>query len=223
LAEQNSTLEPDQFRRNAVLQRQKGDQYGRLLVFVGYKGWMSLIAIALLIAAAAYWMLTASIPVRVSGHGILLQNVHDTLSSSAGTDGGLQAVLFLQPDEGQRVQNGMRANLDPLCVDSEDYGYMLGHVSAVSQFPVTSDKIAELTGNSDLAGEWTAKGPLIQITVSLEPDSSTLSGYRWSSRDGPDMKMHAGILCEGEVILTTQTPIELVLPGKPAHLNSTGH
>ncbi len=278
---QNAKLGLDQFRKDAVRQRQKGDQFDRLLIFVGIKGWMSLVAITLVLGAAIYWMLIASIPERVSGHGILLPSrglttlnapcsgvisevlmlegdtlepgdclaridtaatgtaprrilcsfrarleavqvqpgdqvqtgdVLFTLDSISRTNPGLHAILYFSPGDGQRIQAGMCASLDPVSTDPEDYGYLLGHVASVSQFPMTTAEIARLIDNEDLAREWTADGPLIQIFVTLIPDTQTVSGYQWSSRTGPNMTIHAGSLCAGEVTLSERKPIELILP-----------
>jgi hypothetical protein len=280
---EQKSVEPDpaEFRPDAVRQRQTGDQVDRPLVLVGIKGWLSLAAVALLLGAAICWMLAASIPVRVNGHGILLPsdgmstmdapcdgvisavlvregdiiepgdclarigNAADgtaprsllcatrarveavqvlpgdsvqtgdilfTLEPETGTDPGLQAVLYFAPDDAQGIRTGMTANLDPAGTDFEDCGYLLGHVTSVSAFPVTCADIAGRIDDEDLAREWTAGGPLIQIFVELVPDTGTVSGYRWSSLNGPAMTIHAGMPCEGEIILARRRPIELLLP-----------
>ena len=278
---QSSGQDTGEFRRNAVEHRQEGDRFNRLLVLVGIKGWLSLAAVALLLGASIFWMLTASIPQRVGGHGILLPSsgtitvdapcsgvisevlakegdilengdllariepdtggtsTHEvlatsrarleavqvrpgdsvrtgdllfTLESDTGTNPELQAILYFAPGDGQRIAVGMSADLDPVSTDKEDFGYMLGEVSSVSSYPAASAEIARRINDEDLAREWTANGPLIQVIVTLVPDTGTVSGYRWSSLSGPAITIHAGTLCEGEVITGHRRPIELILP-----------
>ena len=100
--EKNSTLGPDKFRKAAVQQRQKGDRVDRPLVFVGIKGWMSLVAIALLLGAAVCWMLTATIPIRVNGHGILIPDSGLT-TIKAPCDGVIAEILI---QEGDTLESG---------------------------------------------------------------------------------------------------------------------
>ena len=278
---QSSGQDAGEFRRNAVEHRQEGDRFNRLLVLVGIKGWLSLAAVALLLGASIFWMLTASIPQRVNGHGILLPSSGtitvdapcsgvisevlamegdilengdllariepDTggtsphavlatsrasleavqvrpgdsvrtgdllfsLESDTGTNPELQAILYFAPGDGQQIAVGMSADLDPVSTDKEDFGYMLGEVSSVSSYPAASAEIARRINDEDLAREWTANGPLIQVIVTLVPDTGTVSGYRWSSLYGPAITIHAGTLCEGEVITGHRRPIELILP-----------
>jgi HlyD family secretion protein len=124
----------------------------------------------------------------------------------------LQAVVYFSAREGQKIEKGMQASIDPSSSDREDYGFLLGEVSSVSMFPAVETEIARTLGSADLASEITSSGPVIEVRIDLIPDSSNSSGFTWSSRKGPEEKLHAGILCNGEVILARRNLIQLVLP-----------
>lgn len=292
---QNTGQDNGEFRKDALKQQQESDRFDGLLVLVGIKGWLSLIAVALLLGAAICWMLIASIPQRVNGHGILLPSSglitvdapcsgvisevlaregdilepgdrlarielaaadttgtasHEVLATSrarlevaqvrrgdhvqtgdllftlepdTGANPGLQAILYFAPSDAQQIQVGMCADLDPVSTDKENSGYMLGEVSSVSSYPATSTEIARRISDESLANDWTTNGPLIEVIVDLLPDTGTVSGYRWSSRNGPAMTIHAGTLCEGEVITGQRRPIELILPDITGKQQTEGH
>jgi HlyD family secretion protein len=65
--------------------------------------------------------------------------------------------------------------------------------------------------NPTLVSEFLQEGAPIYAVVDLVPDA-TSSGYRWTSRGGPDMPITSGTLCEGTITLTNRRPISLVFP-----------
>jgi HlyD family secretion protein len=55
--------------------------------------------------------------------------------------------------------------------------------------------------------------PACVVTVELERDGATPSGFRWTSRKGPDLAFGSGTLMEAKITLEQRAPIELVVPG----------
>jgi HlyD family secretion protein len=51
-----------------------------------------------------------------------------------------------------------------------------------------------------------------EVHAELVTDSTTSSGYRWSSGKGPRMKLQSGTLCTGSIVVDTQRPVFLVMP-----------
>jgi HlyD family secretion protein len=66
--------------------------------------------------------------------------------------------------------------------------------------------------NPDLVKSFAASGPLLALNVSLRIDKRTKSGFRWSSKGGPDIKVTLGTLASAQVIVREQPPITLVIP-----------
>jgi hypothetical protein len=190
------------FRQEALEKHRHDERYDTMLQLVGTKGWLSLLAAGLLLAAGIVWMVVFPVQERVSGNGMLVS-----------TPSGIQAVLYFHPSDGQRIQSGMAASLDPVSTSRDDYGYMTGSVDSVTPYPATAAQIADVLQNSDLASQWTADGPLIQVFIQLDPDTATVSGYRWSSIRGAEVSVHPGTLCFGQVLLSEKTPLQLILPG----------
>ncbi len=129
----------------------------------------------------------------------------------------LQAVLFLPADQGKRVREGMQVRLSPTTVRQEQYGMLLGRVRAVTAYPITQTEMSEILGNPDLVkiiqgegGDFEA-APLM-ARVELQVDTSTPSGYAWTSQKGPDFKLTSGLLCQSQTVTGSERPVELVVP-----------
>ncbi len=243
-------------------------------------GWLSLLALGLIVLAAILWGIFGSIPVQVTGQGILLSagGIHDVVSPEAGLlismpvnagdivragqmiatldDGNgsatpvtspytgrvleikvdtgtsvergtslisveglnqqgrvdLVAVLYVAPAEGKKIQTGMPVQVSPSTVRREEYGYMLGRVTAVGQFPATSQGMLRVLGNTELVKSLSAGGTPIEVQVELERSTQNANGYAWSSQSGPPSAVDSGTLCDAWITLREERPISLVLP-----------
>ncbi|MFZ5642330.1 MAG: NHLP bacteriocin system secretion protein [Bacillota bacterium] len=124
----------------------------------------------------------------------------------------LEAVLYIPLEEGKRILPGMDVQISPSVVKREEFGYMLGRVTSVSEFPVAAEGMIKLLGSRELAEKFSGRGTPVEVHVDLTPDAGTISGYKWSSRGGPPVKIDGGTLCQGEIILKKVRPIELAIP-----------
>ena len=53
----------------------------------------------------------------------------------------LEAVLYVSPMEGKKIVPGMKTDIIPSAVNVEKFGFMLGKVTKVSQFPATNQRM----------------------------------------------------------------------------------
>jgi HlyD family secretion protein len=123
----------------------------------------------------------------------------------------LEAWLFLRPGDGKRVTKNMEVRLALASAKKEEFGMMIGHVGSVSALPATPQLMLRVLENPSLVSEFMQEGAPMYAVVDLVRDTSS-SGYRWTSRKGPKLRITSGTLCEGTVTLTNRTPLSLVLP-----------
>ena len=90
---------------------------------------------------------------------------------------------------------------------------MLGRVVSVSDNPLSPTAMNVLLRNDALVRDFTARGAAHVVTVELDRDPSTPSGFRWTSRRGPDLELGSGTLLESNITLEERRPIALVIPG----------
>jgi HlyD family secretion protein len=126
-------------------------------------------------------------------------------------DQPLQAVAFI-PLQGARIQPGMMAQMSPEGLTWEEYGYMLGSVSSVLQGPTNPDAMNRLLRNPTLVQQFTATGSVYEVRIQLERDPETPSGFKWTSRRGPETAIGSGTLLQVQISVEERRPIELVIP-----------
>lgn len=130
----------------------------------------------------------------------------------AGGEGRrLQAVIYVPAADGRKVLVNMSVQITPSTVKREEYGYMLGTVTYVSDYPATVQDMMLLLQNEALVKELMGSAPPTEIRADLIPEKN-LSGYRWSSPAGPPVQIRSGTLCNAEIVVFEQRPISLVIP-----------
>lgn len=123
-----------------------------------------------------------------------------------------EAVLYVPAEDGKRILPGMEVHISPSTVKKEEYGYILGRVTSVSQYPADHQDMMHTLGNEGLAARLAGQGWSLEIHVDITMDDSTVSGFKWTSAGGPPQKINSGTLCDGSVTISKQSPISMVIP-----------
>ncbi len=91
---------------------------------------------------------------------------------------------------------------------------VMGEITSVAEFPSTATGMMRVLDNQELVKNLlhaTAGAPLA-VRAQLELSDETPSGYRWTSGEGPDLKLTSGTPCKVVVTTQVQRPITLVVP-----------
>jgi HlyD family secretion protein len=128
--------------------------------------------------------------------------------------GGLEALLYVDSRQGKLIKPGMEVQISPSIVRRERFGVALGQVRAVEDFPSTRRGMLRVLHNEQLVDAFLGEtaGAPIAVRASLRIDPATPSGYRWSSRKGPNLKLTSGTRCSAALTVSRQRPIALVFP-----------
>jgi len=124
----------------------------------------------------------------------------------------LEATVYMPPSSGKNIRPGMEVRVEPTTIKREEYGAIVGTVTAVSDFPVTPQGMLADLHNDALVKRFSQEGAPYAARVILARDSSTISGYRWTSGKGPPIQLSSGTLTRAEVTTREQPPIDLVIP-----------
>jgi HlyD family secretion protein len=127
-------------------------------------------------------------------------------------DAPLSAVIYVPATEGKKVRPAMDVRVSPSTVKAEEYGFMVGNVLSVGNFPVTPEALRQVLRNDRLVDELTGKSASIELIVQLLPDKNTPSGFKWSSSSGPPTQVYSGTIATGSVVVENRKPISYVLP-----------
>lgn len=125
---------------------------------------------------------------------------------------GLEALIYIEPTEGPRVEVGMDALISPIRVRREEFGAIRGTVDSLSQFPVSMDGIMADLQNRELARMFSEEGAPYSGRVSLRRDPTTASGFAWTSPKASNEPVASGTLATVEIRTNARRPITLVIP-----------
>jgi len=106
----------------------------------------------------------------------------------------------------------MLIEIVPSTVKREAYGYLIGRVTYVSDFPATPQGMLRVLKNSKLVEALSGQDAPYEIHADLIPNASNPTHYEWSSSSGPPIRLQSGTLATAQIVLAHRRPIELVLP-----------
>ena len=136
----------------------------------------------------------------------------DRIITVEAEDAPMQAVIYVPGGEGKKVLEGQEIQVSPSTVKAEEYGFILGKVTSVSYFPSTPEGMKVVLRNEELVKELSSKGAPIEVTALLTKDSTTKSGYKWSSSQGPPTGIFSGTQATASIVVDRKPPVEFVIP-----------
>jgi NHLM bacteriocin system secretion protein len=124
----------------------------------------------------------------------------------------LRGILYIPSKDGKKIKKGMEALIVPSTVQPEEYGFIKGKVTYVSDFPITQQGMLTSVKNDQLTKQLLTGGPLFEVYVDFEKDPVSYSGYKWTSAKGPDIFLKEGTSCLGKITIKREPPVTLVVP-----------
>ena len=123
----------------------------------------------------------------------------------------LIAVMYVPVQQGKRLLPGMDVRLSPTSVNREEYGSLVGRIISVSDFPVTTQGMMAVLGNEGLVAQMAQYSVALEVRVSLIPDENTYSGYFWTTKEGPPIRLSSGTLVDATITVESHRPIGMVI------------
>jgi len=124
----------------------------------------------------------------------------------------LRGVLYIPSKDGKKIKEGMEALVVPSTVQPQEYGFMKGKVTYVSDFPITQKGMMTSVKNDQLVQGLLQMGALFEVYVEFEKDTESFSGFKWTSAQGPNVLINEGTSCMGKITVKTEAPATIVIP-----------
>jgi HlyD family secretion protein len=126
---------------------------------------------------------------------------------SAAGGATLEVVGFVAASNGRRIQTGQPVRLTVAGVPTEEFGYLLGEVTSVSQYPVANQLIQEVLKEKSV----TEASFEVRIRPTTVSEAQGRPQYRWSG-SGNDEKVLSGTPVSLSIQVDSRTPYTLVIP-----------
>jgi HlyD family secretion protein len=123
----------------------------------------------------------------------------------------LEVLAYLPSSQAKEVKEGMEAQVSPSNVKREEYGFIRGTVSYISDYPVTTAALMRNFENESLVTALSKAGPVTEVRVNLDRDPTT-TRFIWSNSKGPAVSITSGTICAVQIVTRKQQPITLVFP-----------
>jgi HlyD family secretion protein len=124
----------------------------------------------------------------------------------------LEAISYFKLADGKKIKPGMRLRITPATVERERSGSIIASVRSVSSFPVTTEGVVKIVGNTGVAAYLTKDDRQIEVFAELEKDESSPSGYKWDSSLGPEIPVTSGTIASALVNIQEKPLITFVIP-----------
>jgi len=132
---------------------------------------------------------------------------------TAGKSNEMLSVTYFTVEDGKQIRPGMQILITPDQVKRARFGGIVGKITDVSPFAITSEGAASVVGNPELVQKlMDRQGGKIEVIAELQLDSNTISGYKWSSSKGPPLEISPGTTTTVRVTVEERSPITFVLP-----------
>jgi len=113
---------------------------------------------------------------------------------------------------GKDIKAGMLAQISPTTIKREEYGFLNGTVSWISDYPEDTDAILNLVEDQELVNRILQQTEIpLQIELVLTPGRGSQQ-YSWTTGAEPPQKLSVGVLSDFSIITESKRPIELVIP-----------
>lgn len=119
-------------------------------------------------------------------------------------------TAFLSDEKSSLIDLGMEAHIMPDYTPHEEYGYIIGYVSAVSDYSVTGERIY----NSDkqlYMSEMDMNENYIEVQITMIRTSGEGSRLKWSKATAEDKTVNLGTRCDVDIILQKYKPYRWLL------------
>ena len=117
---------------------------------------------------------------------------------------------YLPQSDAKEARVGDRVDISTSIAPPSQYGFLLGHVAAISQFPATQERLTSIVRLKTVLAKINELGPVFEIRVRLDRDPRTPSKLAWSIGHGPPYRLSIGTPASIAVVTGDRAPIDYV-------------
>ncbi len=135
----------------------------------------------------------------------------DTIAAIMADSGYNEVVAYVPLQDSNDIELGMTAQVSPVYAPREEYGYMTGVVTAVSETPVSEESIIARMGTLSYVENIIPDGVCVEVRIRLDFDEKSENKYKWSNKKGEGLSVVLGTQCSIIVSADEYLPVEMLL------------
>lgn len=122
-------------------------------------------------------------------------------------------TAFVPEEQSNLIEVGKEAQVMPDYTPREQYGYVIGYVSAVSKYPLTGEEINNSYKHLYMS-EMDMNESYIEVQITMTRTSGEGSSLKWSKAASEDKGVSLGTHCSVDIILQKYKPYSWLLRWK---------
>jgi len=155
----------------------------------------------------------------ISGVVLSAKSVNETISSNEPVAGIVrqekyaddrQVICYVPASTARKLKEGMEVQVSPDFAPREEYGYMLGHITSIGQYPVSEADVLSAVGNMQYAEGLLPEGNHMEVRITLTVDPDSRNKIKWSGKKGESLVLTIGTNCDILIIVKNYKPYELL-------------
>lgn len=135
------------------------------------------------------------------------------LERDVPSDPALSAMILVPADSATGIAVGTEVELTVASAPSRSFGLLKGSVASISRFPVTPTGLSSVVYDASTVDTLTSGSAVSLVTVALQADSATASGYAWTSPTGPPFPLSFQTGVTADFRLGSFRPIDYIFGG----------
>jgi HlyD family secretion protein len=152
-----------------------------------------------------------------ASEGMMVESGQAVLSVQSEVE-DLELIGYVSAARAKETKVGMEVQVSPSVVKREEFGFIRGTVTHVSEYPATRASVMRNFANESLVDAFVMSGPVTEVWVRLRRDPRVASALLWSGLRRPDVTITSGTMCGIRIETRHQRPIDLVFPSVRAKL-----
>jgi hypothetical protein len=135
----------------------------------------------------------------------------DNIATVMSDKGYNEVVAYVPMQTANTLSLGMTAQVSPSYAAREEYGYMTGIITSISDTPVSEESILAKMGTLSYVDGILPEGSVVEVRIRLDLDENSANSYKWSNSKGENLSVELGTQCSIIVVTSEYYPYELLV------------
>ena len=135
----------------------------------------------------------------------------DTISAIMTDSGYNEVTAYVPMQTARSLELGMIAQVSPSYAAREEYGYMTGVITSISDTPVSEESILARMGTLSYVEGILPEGSYVEVRIRLDLDENSANSYKWSNSKGETLSVELGTQCSIIVVISEYLPIQMLI------------